>query len=194
MDTYALSSCARDTDRTFLCFFLHRSTRARRVTQRFVRFILVFLSSTRGKKPPFTRERADPARAENAAWQGCMAPAARPLQLWVTPPKGAGGQGELLVMSPSPPYPAVVPSPAPVCTPHSGHPALLRMKYWSCCGIKTTDFSAFMEQPGCSRGCHCWTEKKVRGLSAEATHVSNWHYWHLRVFLPLLCIHTGFCI
>uniref|UniRef100_A0A8C9NQH3 Integrin subunit beta 1 binding protein 2 n=1 Tax=Serinus canaria TaxID=9135 RepID=A0A8C9NQH3_SERCA len=34
------------------------------------------------------------------------------------------------------------------------------MKYWSCCGIKTTDFSAFMEQPGCSRGCHCWTEKK----------------------------------
>uniref|UniRef100_A0A8C0VMD3 Integrin subunit beta 1 binding protein 2 n=1 Tax=Cyanistes caeruleus TaxID=156563 RepID=A0A8C0VMD3_CYACU len=39
-------------------------------------------------------------------------------------------------------------------------PSKQGMKYWSCCGIKTTDFSAFMEQPGCSRGCHCWTEKK----------------------------------
>ncbi|XP_068871039.1 integrin beta-1-binding protein 2 isoform X3 [Aphelocoma coerulescens] len=48
-----------------------------------------------------------------------------------------------------------------VCTFHPGVPVFHEgMKYWSCCGIKTTDFSAFMEQPGCSRGCHCWTEKK----------------------------------
>lgn len=117
-----------------------------------------------------------------------------PQELWVTPPKGTGGQGELLVMGPPSPHPAVVPCPAPEGTPCSSHPALLRMKYWSCCGIKTTDFSAFMEQPGCSRGCHCWTEKKVRGLSAGATHMSNWHYWRLRMLLPLLCIHTAFCI
>uniref|UniRef100_A0A8D2NQI6 Integrin subunit beta 1 binding protein 2 n=1 Tax=Zosterops lateralis melanops TaxID=1220523 RepID=A0A8D2NQI6_ZOSLA len=62
------------------------------------------------------------------------------------------------VMSPSPSPPCC--SPLSCSWPHSDHPALLRMKYWSCCGIKTTDFSAFMEQPGCSRGCHCWTEKK----------------------------------
>uniref|UniRef100_A0A8C0VGF0 Integrin subunit beta 1 binding protein 2 n=2 Tax=Cyanistes caeruleus TaxID=156563 RepID=A0A8C0VGF0_CYACU len=49
-----------------------------------------------------------------------------------------------------------------VCTFHPGVPVFHEgMKYWSCCGIKTTDFSAFMEQPGCSRGCHCWTEKKA---------------------------------
>uniref|UniRef100_H0Z9J3 Integrin subunit beta 1 binding protein 2 n=1 Tax=Taeniopygia guttata TaxID=59729 RepID=H0Z9J3_TAEGU len=48
-----------------------------------------------------------------------------------------------------------------VCTFHPGVPVFHEgMKYWSCCGIKTTDFSAFMEQPGCSCGCHCWTEKK----------------------------------
>ncbi|XP_059714876.1 integrin beta-1-binding protein 2 isoform X2 [Haemorhous mexicanus] len=48
-----------------------------------------------------------------------------------------------------------------VCTFHPGIPVFHEgMKYWSCCAIKTTDFSAFMEQPGCSRGCHCWTEKK----------------------------------
>ncbi|XP_051649048.1 integrin beta-1-binding protein 2 [Manacus candei] len=47
-----------------------------------------------------------------------------------------------------------------VCTFHPGVPVFHEgMKYWSCCGIKTTDFSAFMDQPGCSRGCHCWTEK-----------------------------------
>ncbi|NXK85915.1 CHRD1 protein, partial [Formicarius rufipectus] len=47
-----------------------------------------------------------------------------------------------------------------VCMFHPGVPVFHEgMKYWSCCGIKTTDFNAFMEQPGCSRGCHCWTEK-----------------------------------
>ncbi|XP_057228584.1 integrin beta-1-binding protein 2 [Malurus melanocephalus] len=52
-------------------------------------------------------------------------------------------------------------SNAEVCTFHPGVPVFHEgMKYWSCCRIKTTDFSAFMDQPGCSRGCHCWTEKK----------------------------------
>uniref|UniRef100_A0A8C5IZC0 Integrin subunit beta 1 binding protein 2 n=1 Tax=Junco hyemalis TaxID=40217 RepID=A0A8C5IZC0_JUNHY len=47
-----------------------------------------------------------------------------------------------------------------VCMAGSGQPVSAACSYWSCCGIKTTDFSAFMEQPGCSRGRHCWTEKK----------------------------------
>ena len=35
------------------------------------------------------------------------------------------------------------------------------------------DFSAFLEQPGCSSGRHCWTGKGVRGLLAGATCVSE---------------------
>ncbi|XP_054071214.1 integrin beta-1-binding protein 2 isoform X2 [Rissa tridactyla] len=47
-----------------------------------------------------------------------------------------------------------------VCTFHPGVPVFHEgMKYWSCCGVKTTDFSAFLEQMGCSRGRHCWTGK-----------------------------------
>ncbi|NXW75293.1 CHRD1 protein, partial [Hirundo rustica] len=60
-----------------------------------------------------------------------------------------------------------------VCTFHPGVPVFHEgMKYWSCCGIKTTDFSAFMEQPGCSRGCHCWTEKKDK---KAALCRQDWH-------------------
>lgn len=46
----------------------------------------------------------------------------------------------------------------------SGSPTPRRMKYWSCCGVRTTDFSAFLEQPGCSTGRHCWMGKAVREL------------------------------
>ncbi|KFZ68463.1 Cysteine and histidine-rich domain-containing protein 1, partial [Podiceps cristatus] len=48
-----------------------------------------------------------------------------------------------------------------ICSFHPGVPVFHEgMKYWSCCGVKTTDFSAFLEQPGCSRGWHCWTGKE----------------------------------
>ncbi|NXU54897.1 CHRD1 protein, partial [Turnix velox] len=61
-----------------------------------------------------------------------------------------------------------------VCTFHPGVPVFHEgMKYWSCCGIKTTDFSAFLEQPGCSSGRHCWVE---RGQGKKA--VSCRQDWH----------------
>ncbi|XP_053130214.1 integrin beta-1-binding protein 2 isoform X3 [Hemicordylus capensis] len=48
------------------------------------------------------------------------------------------------------------------CTFHPGVPVFHEgMKYWSCCGIKTTDFTAFLEQKGCSRGKHTWVKKQV---------------------------------
>ncbi|XP_062819960.1 integrin beta-1-binding protein 2 isoform X2 [Anolis carolinensis] len=48
------------------------------------------------------------------------------------------------------------------CTFHPGVPVFHEgMKYWSCCGIKTTDFNAFLEQKGCSRGRHLWIKKQV---------------------------------
>ncbi|NXV80979.1 CHRD1 protein, partial [Atlantisia rogersi] len=58
-----------------------------------------------------------------------------------------------------------------VCTFHPGVPVFHEgMKYWSCCGVKTTDFSAFLEQPGCSSGWHCWT-----GKGAAVSCRQDWH-------------------
>ncbi|XP_012152858.1 cysteine and histidine rich domain containing protein [Megachile rotundata] len=53
-----------------------------------------------------------------------------------------------------------------VCNHHPGIPIFHEgMKYWSCCQKKTTDFSTFLEQPGCLQGKHKWisenTGKKV---------------------------------
>ncbi|NXJ79281.1 CHRD1 protein, partial [Trogon melanurus] len=48
-----------------------------------------------------------------------------------------------------------------VCTFHPGVPVFHEgMKYWSCCGVKTMDFSVFLAQPGCSSGQHCWMQKE----------------------------------
>ncbi|XP_035180968.1 integrin beta-1-binding protein 2 [Oxyura jamaicensis] len=64
-------------------------------------------------------------------------------------------------------------SNAGVCTFHPGVPVFHEgMKYWSCCGVRTTDFSAFLEQPGCSTGRHCWTGK------ADKKAVSCRQDWH----------------
>ncbi|XP_034187831.1 cysteine and histidine rich domain containing protein [Osmia lignaria lignaria] len=54
-----------------------------------------------------------------------------------------------------------------VCNHHPGFPIFHEgLKYWSCCQKKTTDFSTFLEQPGCSQGTHRWisenTGKKVK--------------------------------
>uniref|UniRef100_A0A672V0W5 Integrin subunit beta 1 binding protein 2 n=2 Tax=Strigops habroptila TaxID=2489341 RepID=A0A672V0W5_STRHB len=46
------------------------------------------------------------------------------------------------------------------------------VKYWSCCGVKTTDFSTFLEQPGCSRGRHCWAGK---GDKKAVSCRQDWH-------------------
>ena len=36
-----------------------------------------------------------------------------------------------------------------------------RMKYWSCCQKKTTEFDKFMDQVGCEIGRHRWTAPSV---------------------------------
>lgn len=53
------------------------------------------------------------------------------------------------------------------CTHHPGVAIFHEgMKYWSCCKKKTSDFSVFLEQPGCTRGKHVWlsdnSKKKVQ--------------------------------
>lgn len=43
------------------------------------------------------------------------------------------------------------------CNYHPGVPIFHEgMKYWSCCQKKTTEFSTFLEQPGCTQGKHTW--------------------------------------
>lgn len=47
-----------------------------------------------------------------------------------------------------------------VCNYHSGVPIFHEgMKYWSCCKKRTTEFSKFLDQPGCTQGKHMWFSK-----------------------------------
>lgn len=47
-----------------------------------------------------------------------------------------------------------------ICTHHPGVPVFHEgCKYWSCCQRKTTDFTAFLAQPGCDSGTHLWVKE-----------------------------------
>ncbi|XP_063136101.1 integrin beta-1-binding protein 2 isoform X1 [Rattus norvegicus] len=61
-------------------------------------------------------------------------------------------------------------SDATPCTYHPGAPRFHEgMKSWSCCGIQTLDFGAFLAQPGCRVGRHDWAKQ----LPASCRH--DWH-------------------
>ncbi|KAM9326537.1 integrin beta-1-binding protein 2 [Gastrophryne carolinensis] len=59
------------------------------------------------------------------------------------------------------------------CIHHPGIPVFHEgMKYWSCCCIKTSDFSAFLDQKGCSSGRHLWVQPPGKqGVSCRY----DWH-------------------
>ncbi|KAM3827349.1 integrin beta-1-binding protein 2 isoform 2-T2 [Vipera latastei] len=70
------------------------------------------------------------------------------------------------------------------CLFHPGVPVFHEgMKYWSCCRIKTTDFAAFLEQKGCSRGKHTWVtgqeDKKLVSCRQD------WHQTSSQVVVTL---------
>ncbi|XP_017299464.1 cysteine and histidine-rich domain-containing protein 1 [Diaphorina citri] len=47
-----------------------------------------------------------------------------------------------------------------ICVHHAGVPVFHEgLKFWSCCTKKTTEFSAFLEQEGCTHGQHVWFKK-----------------------------------
>lgn len=49
---------------------------------------------------------------------------------------------------------------ASTCVHHPGLPVFHEgLKFWSCCTKKTTEFSAFLEQVGCTVGQHVWFKK-----------------------------------
>lgn len=66
-----------------------------------------------------------------------------------------------------------------ICKYHPGIPIFHEgLKYWSCCQKKTTDFSEFLEQLGCTTGHHCWVKLEAKKVAAcrydwhqTATHV-----------------------
>ncbi|XP_054976625.1 integrin beta-1-binding protein 2 isoform X1 [Sorex araneus] len=61
-------------------------------------------------------------------------------------------------------------SDATPCTYHPGAPRFHEgMKSWSCCGIQTLDFGAFLTQPGCRVGRHDW------GKQMPASCRQDWH-------------------
>ncbi|KAJ7310364.1 hypothetical protein JRQ81_007275 [Phrynocephalus forsythii] len=71
------------------------------------------------------------------------------------------------------------------CTFHPGVPVFHEgMKYWSCCSIKTTDFTAFLEQKGCSHGKHLWLKKQDKKL------VSCRQDWHQTSSLVVVTVYA----
>lgn len=61
-----------------------------------------------------------------------------------------------------------------ICTYHPGCPIFHEgLKFWSCCQRRTTDFNAFLSQPGCTTGMHKW---KKEGTPA-GTVKCRWD-WH----------------
>ncbi|XP_011633834.1 cysteine and histidine-rich domain-containing protein [Pogonomyrmex barbatus] len=60
-----------------------------------------------------------------------------------------------------------------ICNYHPGSPIFHEgMKYWSCCQKKTTEFSSFLEQLGCSQGNHVWFSTDM-GKKAQCR--MDWH-------------------
>nr|XP_006119255.1 integrin beta-1-binding protein 2 isoform X2 [Pelodiscus sinensis] len=69
------------------------------------------------------------------------------------------------------------------CTFHPGAPVFHEgMKYWSCCGIKTTDFSTFLEQEGCTTGKHSWLQKEDKKLVSCR---QDWHQTSSQVVVTI---------
>ncbi|XP_053896523.1 integrin beta-1-binding protein 2 isoform X3 [Malaclemys terrapin pileata] len=69
------------------------------------------------------------------------------------------------------------------CIFHPGVPVFHEgMKYWSCCGIKTTDFSVFLEQEGCSTGKHSWIKKEDKKLVSCR---QDWHQTSSQVVVTI---------
>ncbi|XP_070616186.1 integrin beta-1-binding protein 2 [Erythrolamprus reginae] len=70
------------------------------------------------------------------------------------------------------------------CLFHPGVPVFHEgMKSWSCCGIKTPDFAAFLEQRGCSRGKHTWgTRPEDKKLDSCR---QDWHQTSSQVVVTL---------
>ncbi|EFN63764.1 Cysteine and histidine-rich domain-containing protein 1 [Camponotus floridanus] len=70
-----------------------------------------------------------------------------------------------------------------ICHYHPGEPIFHEgMKYWSCCQKKTTEFSVFLDQPGCTQGKHIWFTKNSE---KKAQCRMDWHQTGAYVFISI---------
>ncbi|XP_071532663.1 cysteine and histidine-rich domain-containing protein 1 [Panulirus ornatus] len=70
-----------------------------------------------------------------------------------------------------------------MCKYHPGIPIFHEgLKYWSCCQKKTTDFSEFLEQLGCSTGHHCWIKLDTKRIAACRY---DWHQTATHVYVAV---------
>uniref|UniRef100_A0AAX7VH65 Cysteine and histidine-rich domain-containing protein 1 n=1 Tax=Astatotilapia calliptera TaxID=8154 RepID=A0AAX7VH65_ASTCA len=58
-----------------------------------------------------------------------------------------------------------------------------RMKYWSCCKRKTSDFNTFLSQEGCTKGTHLW-RKKDAGKKVVPCRF-DWHQTGTQVIISI---------
>uniref|UniRef100_A0A7E4VG52 CHORD domain-containing protein n=1 Tax=Panagrellus redivivus TaxID=6233 RepID=A0A7E4VG52_PANRE len=56
------------------------------------------------------------------------------------------------------------------------------VKYWSCCVKKTSDFTQFLNQPGCEVGTHVWSKQNERVDKIREDWFSRAGYIHLNVY------------
>lgn len=74
------------------------------------------------------------------------------------------------------------------CEHHTGVPVFHEgLKFWSCCQKRTSDFSTFLNQSGCSSGKHLWikpkTEESVENI--ENTCRFDWFQFGPNVVLTI---------
>ncbi|XP_011351615.2 cysteine and histidine-rich domain-containing protein [Ooceraea biroi] len=70
-----------------------------------------------------------------------------------------------------------------VCNYHPGMPIFHEgLKYWSCCQKKTTEFSTFLDQRGCTQGKHVWISKNM-GKKIQCR--MDWHQTVTYVFVSI---------
>jgi len=59
-----------------------------------------------------------------------------------------------------------------VCLFHPGIPIFHEgLKFWSCCQKKTSDFTTFLNQPGCETGKHKWIQEEQTSIDCRW----DWH-------------------
>ena len=68
-----------------------------------------------------------------------------------------------------------------------------RLKFWSCCTRKTSDFSKFLEQEGCeSLSNHLWTiDSDVSFLLLSIHHYSNISFYQYIIIVIYHSINTS---
>ncbi|XP_076045040.1 cysteine and histidine rich domain containing protein isoform X2 [Oratosquilla oratoria] len=71
-----------------------------------------------------------------------------------------------------------------MCKHHPGFPVFHEgLKYWTCCNKRTSDFTEFLAQEGCSTGSHMWIKKETKAVKTACRF--DWHQTPTHVFVTI---------